>query len=229
MTSRFALRARSLLMVALFLSLAAGARAQAPAGVLHGMVADTAGKPVADQALTLHRVNAAGGAMVDTSRTDARGRFTLKLPAESDTSALYFVATRWQGQLYIGAPFKPPAPVGTTYTVTVGVNPVQMGPATGAGAQPAGPMGGAAPAEPTAQPGSSGAGRWFLAVILGLVALGAIAYALMSAGRDRSRQRRRELLVRIAELDERAETARPDEAAAIERERADLVAQLTGD
>ena len=103
-----------------------------PASTLRGVVVDTAGKPVPRQQLSLHRVNETGGAMVDSATTDAQGRFSAKVPAETDTTAVFFVATRWNGQLYIGTPFKPPAQPGATYTVTVGVNPVNMGPPTGA-------------------------------------------------------------------------------------------------
>lgn len=231
MTTGRTMATRHRLALATILVLAgvpASASAQTPAGTLTGAVVDTAGKPVSDQVLTLHRVNSGGGAMVDTARTDVQGRFTVGVPAESDTTALFFVATRWQGQLYIGAPFRPPVPAGT-YTVTVGVNPVQMGPASGAGGEPGGGMGGAAPAQPVAQPASTAATRWFLAIILGLVALVAIAYALLAALRERTQQRRRELMAAIAELDERTERAEPAEVSALERERAELVAQLTGD
>ncbi len=196
---------------------------------LHGAVVDPAGKPVADQRLTLHRVDAAGGAMVDSATSDAQGRFLVHVPAERDTGAVFFVATRWQGQLYIGAPFKPPVPGGVAYSVVVGVNPVNMGPAGGdaAGGAEAG-AGGAAGA--AAAPSDTGTvARWFLAVILALVALGAIAYALLGAARERDRERRRELLARIAALDERAERAAGDEATRLERERAELLAELSSD
>jgi len=82
----------------------------------------------------------------------------------------------------------------------------------------------AQPAPPTS---SGKTGRWFLAVILGLVALGAVVYALIGGTRERSALRRRVLLARIAELDERAESAPPDEAARLREQRAELVSQLT--
>lgn len=203
------------------------AAAQAPSA-LKGVVVDPAGKPVASQKLTLHRVNATGGALVDSATTDANGRFTFRIPAETDTSAVFFAATRWQGQLFIGQPFKPPAPTGETYTVTVGVNPVEMGPATGGGGAPGG-MGATPPEQAAPARDDSNAGRWFLVVVLALVAAGAIAYALLGSGRDRHGQRRREILTRIAELDERAASAKGAEAAALQRERAELLAQLTAD
>lgn len=194
--------------------------AQAP---LSGQVVDSSGKPVAGQHVTLHEVTQASGAMVDSAVTDAQGRFALRVPAAPDTNAIFFVATRWQGDLYIGTPFRPPLPAGASYTVTVGVNPVQMGPAGGG-------MGGGATATPQAAPPSSpGTSRWFLVAMLGLVALGAVVYALLGVARDRAEQRRRELLLRIAELDERAAAAGGNEASALRRERAELMAQLTGD
>lgn len=214
---------------------APGAASQAPgapsaAFTLRGAVVDPAGKPVADQRLTLHRVDAVGGAMVDSATSDAQGRFLVHVPAERDTGAVFFVATRWQGQLYIGAPFKPPVPAGAAYNVVVGVNPVNMGPAGGdaAGGAQAAPGGATAGASPPSSD-TAAVARWFLAVILALVALGAIAYALLGAARERDRERRRELLARIAALDERAERARGDEAARLERQRAELLAELASD
>jgi len=211
------------------------APAQAPGtpsapAILRGSVLDPAGKPVPGQRLTLHRVDAGGGAMVDSATSDAQGRFTVRVPAERDTGAVFFVATRWQGQLYIGTPFKPPVLASADYTVVVGVNPVNMGPTAGASADaaPMGATGGAGGA--AAQPAdSSVTTRWFLAVILALVALGAIAYALLGAARERARERRRELLARIAALDERAQAAGGDEAARLQRERAELLAELSAD
>ncbi len=216
---------------------AAQAPAQAPAGTrsapvaLHGTVVDPSGKPVAGQKLTLHRVDTSGGgAMVDSATSDEQGRFTVRVPAEHDTSAVFFVATRWQGQLYIGTPFKPPVPAGAPYSVVVGVNPVNLGPAGGAATE-GGPMnttGGATTAVPPPSDNSMAA-RWFLAIILALVALAAIGYAMLGALRERARERRRELLARIAALDERAERARGEEAVRLQRERADLLAELSAD
>ncbi len=216
-------RVLTLAAVAL-LALARAAAAQAPA--LAGQVVDSAGKPVPDQHVTLHRVDQSSGAMVDSAVSDAGGRFTMHLPplaAPGDTGGVYFAATRWQGQLYIGAPFKRAAIPTPPYLVTVGVNPVQMG--------PVGAEGGAGPAATEAQPptpaASGNTGRWFLAIVLGLVALGAVSYALIGGTRERSALRRRVLLARIAELDERAQSAPADEAARLREQRAELVSQLT--
>lgn len=206
------------------LALAHAAAAQAPAPPLAGQVVDSVGKPIPDQHVTLHRVDQSSGAMVDSAVSDAGGRFTVHLPTMAvaqDTGAVYFVATRWQGQLYIGAPFKRAAAPTSAYVVTVGVNPVQMGPVGGEGA------GGSMPATPSAPTSSGNTGRWFLASILGLVALGAVLYALIVGTRERSAVRRRVLLARIAELDERAENVTPDEEARLREQRAELVSQLT--
>lgn len=194
--------------------------AQAP---LSGTVVDSAGKPVAGQRVTLHEVTQASGAMVDSALTDAQGRFSVRVPAVRDTNTIFFVATRWQGELYIGTPFRPPVPAGAAYTVTVGVNPVQMGPVGGG-------MGGGAPGGPQPPPPASpGTTRWFLVAMLGLVALAAVIYGLAGVARDRAEQRRRELLLRIAQLDERVAATGGEEASALRRERAELMAQLTGD
>ena len=58
-------------------------------------------------------------------------------------------------------------------------------------------------------------------------ALGAVLYALIGGTRERSAVRRRVLLARIAELDERAENVTPDEEARLREQRAELVSQLT--
>lgn len=218
-------RAPALVAVAL-LALARAGAAQTPGAPLAGQVVDSAGKPVSGQHVTLHRVDRESGAMVDSAVTDAQGRFTVRLPAETAAAdtALYFVATRWQGQLYIGTPFKRPIPAGT-YSVQVGVNPVEMGSAAGAG------QGGTeqAQAPPPPGPSSSTAARWFLVAMLALVGLGAIGYALVGSARERAAHRRRVLLARIAELDERAAAAPPDEADRLRDQRAELVSQLSGD
>ncbi len=211
------------------LALLALARAGAAQGgePLAGQVVDSAGKPVPDQHVTLHRVDRESGAMVDSAVTDKDGRFHVRLPAApaTDTSSLYFVATRWQGELYIGTPFKRPVPAGM-YMVRVGVNPVQMGAAAGEGAQ----QGGAEQAQaPPPAPASSNAARWFLVAILALVGLGAVGYALLGRAREHAAHRRRVLLARIAELDERAALAPPDEAARLREERAEIVSELSSD
>lgn len=218
---RSALRSALLALGAAAL-LAAPVAAQEP---LTGLVVDPAGKPVGNQRVTLHMVTQQSGAMVDSAMSDAQGRFTVHVPAVQDTSTIFFVATRWKGDLFIGTPFRPPLPAGVTYSVTVGVNPVQMGPAGGG-------MGGgaaAAPSAATAPASSSNTTRWFIVVMLGLVALGAAGYALLGAARERGEQRRRELLLRIAELDERVTTSGGAELAELRRERAELLAQLAGD
>ncbi|HEX9108172.1 MAG TPA: carboxypeptidase-like regulatory domain-containing protein, partial [Longimicrobiales bacterium] len=102
-----------LLAVCALALLSRAALAQAP---LPGQVLDPAGKPVAGQRVTLHEVNQASGAMVDSALTDAQGRFTVRVPTPPDTNTIFFVATRWQGELFIGTPFRPPLPAGVTYT-----------------------------------------------------------------------------------------------------------------
>ncbi len=184
--------------------------AQAQGGALHGRVLDPAGKPVAGQDVALHRVTQAGGAMVATARTDPEGRFELAVPATAPAdSAVFFVAARYEGQLYIGQPFRPPVPAATEYDVTVGVGAVSPGPLGSTGT-------GLAQAQAAQSTRTGGVPRWLPELLLGLIVAGALGWALLEWLRRRRRLSNRELLVRIAELDEAHGAAGSDAATAAE-------------
>src|SRR5690606_19302509 len=66
------------------------------------------------------------------------GRFLLVSQDTADVpGATYFVASRYRGELYIGAPFQPPLPDGVDYTVQVGVPGTSASALLGAASEPA--------------------------------------------------------------------------------------------
>ncbi|HEU5207955.1 MAG TPA: carboxypeptidase-like regulatory domain-containing protein [Longimicrobiales bacterium] len=189
------MRARFLFAAALLL-LAHPAAAQETSGAvsLPGRVIGPSGETMAGQVVVLHRVSNMAGATVATDTTDAEGRFVLESQDTAGAAAAtYFVAARYQGELYIGAPFQPPLPDGVQYTVQVGVPGTSASALMGSASEPA--------ARPT-MPGSAEPfpyARWlFLVIPLLIVALVA-GYMLT---RHRTPATRRRLLAQVAELDE---------------------------
>ena len=195
--------------------LAAGAAGQEPSAAVEGRIVGPDNAPLADQNVVLHRVQRQTGETVAEAVTGADGRFTLQLPADSDTSAVYFVATRYAGELYIGAPFRGGVQEPGDQTIQVGV------PGTSATALLDG-QGGASPmAQPVGRPLTN---RNWLLLIIPLVGVAAVAvYALIPKSRipaDRA------ALIRIAELDERMSRAPDAQRESLLEERSRLTAQL---
>lgn len=161
--------------------------------VVEGRVIGPTGAALDGQVVVLHRVAAGSGATVATDTTGASGGFVLVARGLAPAAdATYFVAARYQGELYIGAPFQLPLPDGVDYTVQVGV------PGTSASAM----MGGAPP--PTQAP--AGAvdepfpyTMWLFLIIPLLVMALAAGYMLT---RRRTPATRRRLLMQVADLDE---------------------------
>jgi len=92
-------------VIAVTAALVAVLGARASAQELRGRV--TAGTdPVPNQVVTLHRVSDIGtGGTVDEDTTAADGTFVLST-SSIDTSSIYFVATMYENDLYIGDTFK---------------------------------------------------------------------------------------------------------------------------
>jgi hypothetical protein len=149
-------------------------------------------------------VTSSGGSTLDGDTTDAQGRFSLTLDGLGGEAVL-FVATRYQGELYIGDPIR---------SVPTGEYVVKVGP----GATPIDLTTAPAP-QPTVavQPESNRAG--LIVVVVSLILLGSI---LALAARPRVPPGRR-LLVEIAELDNR-HAATP--LANYEQQRAELLRRL---
>lgn len=165
--------------------------AQAVPGMLDGQVIGPDGGPVAGQIVVLHRVAGGSGATVAEDTSDAEGRFTLRFePAPDEAAATYFVASRWEGELYIGPPFRTPIDTAGDYTMQVGVPGTSA--STLLGTAPQRP-----PSVTVAEPFPY---RTWLFLIIPLVVMALAAGYLLTRGRGRLR--RRQLLLEIARLDE---------------------------
>jgi hypothetical protein len=93
---------------------------------VRGRVLDEAGGPVPNIQVLLHRVTtAAGGSTVDADTSDATGAFTLVAPAESDSAALFFVAVREAGELFMGEVMRLPFPDTLEYIIEAGDEPAR--------------------------------------------------------------------------------------------------------
>lgn len=65
--------------------------------------------PVAGQWVVLHRVATAGGAPLDSMRTNSAGRYRIRYTADvADADALYFVSARYAGIAYFTPPLRGP-------------------------------------------------------------------------------------------------------------------------
>ncbi|HEX6309857.1 MAG TPA: carboxypeptidase-like regulatory domain-containing protein [Longimicrobiales bacterium] len=181
-------------------------------GAVRGQILDAASAPLAGQRVVLHRVRNAEGATVAETVTGASGEFELPLPTDSDTSAIYFVATTYEGELYIGAPFRSGGDV-LPQIVQVGV----------AGTSATSLLGGGATAQPTAmgRPRTSLSWMLFAIPLLGIAALA--IYMLVPHRRVPAE---RALLIRVAELDERMQHAPAGQRETLREERTRLMTQL---
>lgn len=172
--------------------------AHAQANVLAGRVTGPEGEPVAGQTVVLHRVSGGVGATVAEAITDAQGSFALRFDAPGlDGDAAYFVAARWQGELYLGPPFRTPIDSSAGYTLQVGV------PGTSAsvllGTTPS-----TAAAATRSEPAEAFPYRTWLLLIIPLLVMALAAGYLLTRGRGLVR--RRKLLVEIARLDDAFES-----------------------
>ena len=160
---------------------------------LRGRVADAEDAPVAAAVVLLHAVTDGSGRELGRDTAAADGSFEMSFAFEE--GPVYFVATRVNGEIFMGEPFREPPAAGIVLRAGPGVEPLSM---DGLGAVP---TPGAAPAAPAQ--GSDGGAIWvavIAAAVLGLVGL------LVSRSRRRA-PRARELLLEIARLDEARATA----------------------
>lgn len=168
------------------------------------------------QRVVLHRVARDAGATIAETLTGANGAFQLNAPLSGDTAALLFVAVRYQGELYIGPPFRE-TESGTDQVIQVGV------PGTSASAV----MGGTG-AAPAARPvGRATTTRSWLLWLIPLLGVAAVAlYAIVPRSRVPAG---RALMIRLAEVDERMEAAPDAQREQLRDERQRLVALLRPD
>jgi hypothetical protein len=196
--------------------------------VVRGLVLGPDGRPLALDRVVLHRVHPEGGATVagGSSAPDAAGggatvaegssgldgRFVLTAPVARDTTDVYFVAARYQGELYIGRPFRPAVDGTPDQVLQVGVF------ANSAAALLANAEGSAvtpARARVTRNP--------YLFIVPVLMATIAVFYLIVPRRRVTPE---RAMLIRIAEIDERLPDAPHGQRDSLHAERMRLVDAL---
>lgn len=205
-------------------SLAALAARPAGAQELEGVALGPDGEPLVGVAVLLHRVDAAGGAMVGTDTTGANGEFSFAVAAGD--SAVYFAALRYEGELYVGPAAQPAGGPVAGYVLQVGPESEigAMASSLGGGGLPSGP----AQTGPTVggSAGSSDAGALWLVALL---ALAAAAAFVLTAPRYR-RRRTRDALIEVAKIENRladtSVTLAPEERARLEARHDQLKEQL---
>ncbi|HEY0304243.1 MAG TPA: carboxypeptidase-like regulatory domain-containing protein [Longimicrobiales bacterium] len=185
------------------LIVAAGATEASAQNTIRGRVVDENQNPVTNIVVLLHRVTRAGGSGVAADTSDAQGAFVLTAPPDTDSTALYFVAVREGGELFMGEMQRMPFPDTLEYIIEAGDNPVNLGAPT----QPVQPL----------QPEERRAGLY---VIYGGILL--IAAVLFFVLRRRAPVHRR-VLVQLAQLED------DDQSEAIARRRRQLYARLKRD
>lgn len=155
-------------------------QAQTPA--LRGRVLDAAGEPVTGATVVLHHVTESAGGEVGRTTSGPDGSFELRFDA-GGRSGLYFAATRYEGALYVGVPFRDPAEAGPDYRIIVGENPAGVTAGSAAGDGPADPL------------------PWLVGALLGIVAVGVVLRPVLA--RRRGAYAVRSLLAELAVLEER--------------------------
>lgn len=171
------------------------AQERAAGSGLVGRVIDAEGRAVAGVTVSVHRVSASGGAEVARSTADAEGRFELAF--DTDSAGTYFVATRYEGGLYVGPMFRDLSEAPPDYVLVVGRDPVAIG---------AGP---AVSSTPPPRPST-----WPLLLAIGAVGAGVV---LLPIATRRSRPRAaRMLLHELAILEERRAEGRVADAEYVE-------------
>jgi hypothetical protein len=180
-----------------------------------GRVLGPDGGPVAGQTVVLHRVTSDGGTLLAEATADADGRFVLEAPGPVPDGAVFFVASRFEGQLYIGPMLRPPLAPDEDVVLEIGDPARALG---GVGAPAARP--------PVVQPGSAtGTPRRWLLLLAPLAGL--IGVAVWAAGAAAGPPRERRLLIQIARLDNRHHDAGDTgDAADYEKRRRRLLDEL---
>lgn len=75
--------------------------------------------PIASQWVIIHRVGPDHAGPIDSTRTDAAGRYTLHYRPSGDTTAIYFVSTSYGGVAYFTSPLRAPVVAGDDASLTV--------------------------------------------------------------------------------------------------------------
>lgn len=190
MTATSALRAATLCAALLAWADAGSATAQDLR--VAGRIVGPGGAPAAGQTVVLHRVTGDGGTLLAEATADTEGRFVLEAAGPAPEGAVYFVASRFEGRLYIGPMLRPPFDAGTEVTLEIGDPARALGTATPA----------AAPTIPVQSPGAAtGTPRRWLLLLAPLAGLLGIVVWAGSAVTGPPRDRR--ILIQLARLDNR--------------------------
>jgi hypothetical protein len=206
-------RLSGLLAIVAGLLCAGALHAQEPQLTVRGRVIGPAGTALDSQRVVLHRVAGAEGATIAETTSASNGAFELVAPLSGDTSALLFVAVRYEGELYIGPAFRE-AEGGMDQVIQVGVAGTSASAMIGDGTT-------TAPPRTVGRATTSRSWMLWLIPLVGVLAVG--LYMLVPRARIPAD---RELLIRVAELDERMETAPEAQRESLLQERSTLVAQL---
>jgi hypothetical protein len=169
--------------------------AQGP--ILRGQVVDPDGLPVTGITVSLHHVTDSGGSEVGRAVSDQEGRFEIALVGEGN-GGVYFAATRFDGTLYMGEPFRTLAEASADYRILIGAGGITGGSAAGPALQP---------------PGSPGdrQGRGAVALLLAAIGIAVVLFPLLRLRRGPLAVRT--VLAELAELEE-AHASRPGGPAA---------------
>ncbi|MEP6493107.1 MAG: hypothetical protein ABJF01_10550 [bacterium] len=76
-------------------------------------------EPLAGQWVVLHRVGPDAASPLDSMRTSANGRYHMRYQISGDSSALYFVSTKFGAVAYFTSPLREPVVRGDDATITV--------------------------------------------------------------------------------------------------------------
>lgn len=183
--------------------------------VIQGRIIGPEGAALPGQPVMLHRVQGGAGATIAEATADSTGRFRLGVAEQTDTTAIYFVATRHEGELYIGRAFRIGEPSAAEQVIQVGVPGTSASALLGGGVAAAQPMGRAV------------TNRNWLLLLIPLLGVSAVAvFALLRSARM---PQDRALLIRVAELDERMASAPGAQRDTMLEERGRLMAQLRAD
>lgn len=158
---------------------------------LEGTVVNGAGEPLGRAVVVLHGLSPEGGAELARDTADATGRFTLDVPGMG--SALFFVATRIDGDLFVGPTFRDVVPDSYTLPAGAGVQPFPL-----AGASTGTPAMGGTATRAAGQTDSSSHGGWWVALIALVIAA---VVALLGYRARRRPSHARQLMLDIARLD----------------------------
>lgn len=164
---------------------------------LQGRVVDTEGRPVSGIPVTLHHVTEGGGSEVGRALSDQEGRFVIE-PGATLAGGVYFAATRFDGALYMGTPFRTFGEVPEDYRIVIGGDGI---------------VGGAAIPGPVSAERGQG---WGVLLFFGLVGLAAVVVPLRRARRGPLAYRT--ILTELAELEERQAALSPQSRQAMEGE-----------